>query len=82
MKLEELKVIRRFLKREMKWQEQLFQANLSQLEERFYQEFCDTDWENNIKGIRDCRKRWHFLAGLLDYIDEEIEKKEKRLKKK
>ena len=66
----------------MKWEEELFHIHLSQLEDRFYQEFCDIDWGNNIKGIQNCRKRWHFLAGMLDYIEEEIEKKEKRLKKK
>jgi len=77
MKLEELKAIRRFLKKEMKWQEEMFEMSMSWLEDNFYDWYNSVDWKNNIKTINKSRERWHFLNSLLESVEEEIEKKKR-----
>jgi len=78
MKLEELKVIRRFLKREMKWQEKMFKMRMDHLENSFYDCFSDMD----LESLKRTKYRWDFLCNLLEGVEEEIKKKERRLKKK
>lgn len=81
MKLEELKAVRKFLKRELKWQEKMFKMRISRLEDCFYDYFGDMD----LEGLRRNKDRWDFLCNLLEGVEKEIkeiEKKERRSKKK
>ena len=80
MKLEELKAIRRFLKKELKDAEDWFKLNHVMIEERFYRPFAKADFENNLKGMREARGKYHYIFSLLERIDFEIEKKERKKK--
>ena len=81
MKLEELKAIRRFLKRELRDAEDLFKLNHGVIEDKFYRRFEDMDFRNCLKGMEIARQRYHYILGLLIDIEEEIRKKLERSRK-